>query len=368
MNVSFLRPLYERPGPWASVYLDGTRNNEDPAGTVELRWRAAREALRDALCEPETIEALERALLAHTEEGEPYGLAAFAADGEVAMVRVLPAPPRRAIAAFGPLPHVMPMLAQMGESIPYVRVLVDRTGGRIEAVDAARLVRDEAVTGTEQWPLHRVKPGGWSQPRYQRAAQVSWERNAATVAAAVAQAAEQCGAEVIVVAGDPQARPLLVAQLPEHWRERVVETNSSTGPAALEDVTVQAIAERATEKARAVVDRYRSRRGNDAAGDGLPAVVTALQRGQVDTVLLVDDPSSTTELWIGPGPEQLSFDRAELQAMGVRDTRRVRADAALVRAVVCTEADLLFAAPDEVPVEGGVGALLRYADAGTRRR
>ncbi|MEU7873036.1 Vms1/Ankzf1 family peptidyl-tRNA hydrolase [Dactylosporangium sp. NPDC049140] len=368
MNVSFLRPLYERPGPWASVYLDGTRNNEDPAGTVELRWRAARESLEAALCDPGTLDALGRALLGHTGEDGRYGLAAFATAGEVAMLQVLPAPPRRDIAAFGPLPHVMPLLAQMGESIPYVRVLVDRTGGRIEAVDASRLVRTDTVAGTEQWPVHRVKPGGWSQPRYQRAAHVSWERNAGTVAAAVADAAERCGAEVILVAGDPQARPLLVAQLPEHWRERVVETSSTTGPAALEDVTVHAIAERAAEKARAVLDRYQSRRGNDAAGDGLPAVVTALQRGQVGTVLLVDDPTSTTELWIGPEPAQLSFDRAELIAMGVRDTRRVRADAALVRAIVGTEADLLFAVPDELPVEGGVAALLRYADAGTRRR
>ncbi|WP_433063662.1 Vms1/Ankzf1 family peptidyl-tRNA hydrolase [Dactylosporangium sp. CS-033363] len=369
MNVSFLRPLYGRPGPWASVYLDGTRNNEDPAGTVERRWRAARTTLEKALCEPENLDALERALLGHTEEDGLYGLAAFATGGEVALLRVLPAPPRRDIAAYGPLPHAMPLLAQMGASIPYVRVLVDRTGGDLEAVDAAQLVHAEHVEGAEQWPLHRVKPGGWAQPRYQRAAQVTWERNAGTVAAAVADAAERCGAEIVLVAGDPQARPMLIAQLPEHWRERVVETSGTTGEAVLEDATVQAIADLAADRVRDVLDRYQSQRGRGAAaGDGLPAVVTALQREQVSTVVLVDDPTSNEELWIGPEPSQLSFDRAELQAMGVRDTRRVRADAALVRAIACSDADLVFATADEVPVEGGVGALLRYADAGTRRR
>jgi hypothetical protein len=97
-------------------------------------------------------------------------------------------------------------------------------------------------------------------------------------------------------------------------------------------------------------------------------VVAALQRGQVDTVLLVDDPSSTAQLWIGPEPLQVSVDRGELEAMGVVDPQQIRADAALVRAIVCSDAALVFAAPDEVLADGGVAALLRYADAGTRRR
>ncbi|MET7396966.1 Vms1/Ankzf1 family peptidyl-tRNA hydrolase [Dactylosporangium sp. NPDC005572] len=355
MHVAFLRPLYERSGPWASVYLDASRNTENAAGALELRSRAARTALEAAGCDAATAGALERALLGHPVQGGPYGLAGFANGGEALLVRDLPAPPRREIAAFGPLPHVMPLLAQLGESIPYVRVMVDRTGGRVEAVDADRLVRSEAVEGHEVFPLHRTKPGGWAQPRYQRAAKVTWQRNAGDVAAAVAEAARACGAEVVVVAGDPQARPLLVAQLPEHWQERVVQTDAGAGT-TFDDATVRAIAARAAANAQAAVDRYR---GSDAGG--LPAVVRALQRGQVGTVLLVDDPSSTARLWVGPEPAQLSFDPAQLHAMGVADPQRARADAALVRAVVCSDADLVLAAPDEVRAEGGVAALLRYS-------
>jgi hypothetical protein len=97
-------------------------------------------------------------------------------------------------------------------------------------------------------------------------------------------------------------------------------------------------------------------------------VVAALQRGQVDTVLLIDDPSSTEQLWVGPQPLELSHDRAELLAMGVRDPQRVRADAALVRALTATDAELVLLGPDEADIDGGIAGLLRYADATTRHR
>jgi hypothetical protein len=48
MELSFLRPLYERKGPYASVYADLTRTAEDVPKGPELRWRRLREELVDA--------------------------------------------------------------------------------------------------------------------------------------------------------------------------------------------------------------------------------------------------------------------------------------------------------------------------------
>jgi hypothetical protein len=40
MDLSFLRPLYERPGPdYVSVYADTSRDSENAARAVDLRWR-----------------------------------------------------------------------------------------------------------------------------------------------------------------------------------------------------------------------------------------------------------------------------------------------------------------------------------------
>ena len=50
----------------------------------------------------------------------------------------------------------------------------------------------------------------------------------------------------------------------------------------------------------------------------------------------------------------------------VVNPQQVRADAAILRALAATDADLVLVGPDDLDV--GVAALLRYADASTRHR
>ncbi|BAU81762.1 hypothetical protein SLA_0808 [Streptomyces laurentii] len=47
MRLSFLEPLCNQPGPFASVYLDTSRDAavEHPDAVMELRWRHLRDAL-----------------------------------------------------------------------------------------------------------------------------------------------------------------------------------------------------------------------------------------------------------------------------------------------------------------------------------
>jgi hypothetical protein len=58
MDLQFLRPLYEGFGGYVSVYLDTSRDAEDPALAVDLRWRAARERLAGAGADDATLDAL----------------------------------------------------------------------------------------------------------------------------------------------------------------------------------------------------------------------------------------------------------------------------------------------------------------------
>jgi hypothetical protein len=371
MELSFLRPIYARPGPWASIYLDASRDTQDARPALDLRWRALRERLAQQGAEPATVAALDSVVRGHDPMAGDYGLAAFATDGEVVLTEYLSTPPLKDLAANGPLAHLMPLLAQRGEQVPWVRVLADRTGASVDAVSAGGVQRHAQVGGGNSFPVRRVKPGAWSEANFQRAALTAWKRNAGDAAAATADLAESVGAEVVVVAGDVHARSMLAAQLPQWWQERVVLTDAGyraegAATAKLDDVTVQAIAEVATAHADADLDRFGMQ---EQVGGGLDAVVSALQRGQVDTMLLVDDPSSTEQLWIGPEPTEIAIGPDQLTAMSVSDPQPVRADAALVRALVGTDAAITVLGPDEAPgLDDGVGAILRYVDASTPGR
>jgi hypothetical protein len=371
MNVSNLRPLFDQPGPWVSVYLDATRAGENADHEVDLRWRALRESLEADGADAATLDAVGTAVAEYPYQPGRYGLAIFARAGEVALVEVLSAPPPADQAHYGPLPHAMPLVAQRGEEVPYVRVLADRTGADLDGLSVGGASPHHQVTGSETFPLRKVNTGGWSHRRFQQAAEESWKRNSEDVAAAAAELAESVGAEVIVVGGDIRAVQLFADRLPKRWRERVVQTDAGSraagaDEAALDDVTIRAIADIVGRHVTEAVERYRAQQGDGTASTGLADVVTRLQRGQVDTVLLADDPSSTDTLWIGPDdPTLVSADEHLLRQSGVENPQRVRADAALLRAITGTGASLVLVAPEDVALEHGIGAVLRYADGST---
>jgi hypothetical protein len=366
MDLSYLRPLYDKPGPWASVYLDATRAEENAEQQIDLRWRARRRELAEQGADDATLDALQEAVTGYPHRSGRHGLAAFAAAGEVALVEPLPAPPADEAAVWGPLPHAMPMVAQRGEEVPYVRVLSDRTGAEATGLTVGGAPRHRRVRGSEDYPIAKVRGGGWSNPRYQSAAEETWKRNAGDVAAAVTELAQAVGAEVILVAGDVRSAPLIAEKLPKRWRQRVIVTSAGENPDTLDDLTVQAVADVADRHARDAIDRYHAQRGEGSGSAGLSDVVTRLQRGQADTVLLINDASSTDTLWIGAGdPSLVASDAQMLRDSGVDDPQQVRADAALLRAIAGTGADLVLVQPGEVRLEHGIGAVLRYADGHT---
>ncbi|MDR7277115.1 baeRF2 domain-containing protein [Catenuloplanes atrovinosus] len=366
MNLDNLRPLLLRPGTWASVYLDATRAGENAGHEIELRWRALRERLAEQGADAATLDAVSTAISDHPYQPGRYGLAVFACDGEVAMVETLPAPPPADEAELAPLPHVMPLLRQRHAQVPYVRVLTDRTGADLEALSAGGVPRHQQVEGSATFPLRKVHAGGWSHRHYLQAVEESWKRNAGDVAAAAADLADAVGAEFIVVGGDVRAVQTFTGRLPKRWQDRVIATDAGSRHAgadesALDDVIIQAVADRSDQHTREILDRYRAQEADGTAGSGLTDVVARLQRRQVDTVLLADDPSSTDTLWITPDdPALISVDDHVLREAGVENPRKVRADAALTRAIAASGATLVLLDPDDTPLDHGIGAVVRY--------
>jgi len=361
MDLQFLRPLYEGSGGYVSVYLDTSRDAEDPPLAVDLRWRAARERLAGAGADGATLDAL-AAVVTGT---DVPGRAAFGRDGQVVLTEPLPNPPRREIARLAPLPHVMPLLAQRGPRIPHLQVMARHDGGEIASITGAGLVEDEEVTGTG-WPVHKTKGGGWAQWRYQSSTQEAWETNAKELAGRVTAEAGRVGAELIVVGGDPVSRTLLVRQLgPDLAAITVVldrEVTADDKEAA--QAADQALAEHAERRARERFEHWRTQLAHDRGVAGLAAAMAALQDGGVAELVLADHPESAKTAWIGPGGTDLAADAAGLTGRGVQDPVADRADAALARALTSTDASLYFLPEDlatgpDAP-QDGVGATLRF--------
>ena len=357
MDLGFLRPLYEDrldPG-YVSVYLDTTPSTESAATELELRWRAARERLAADGTDHATLDAVEAAFGRRDHEGR--GQAVFAADGRVLMSVHMPEPPRREIARYAPLPHVMPLLAQLPPRAPHIRVAATREGAEILAVPAEGAA-DRQTAGDQAWPVHKVSAGGWSEKRLQRSAEEAWAVNAKEAAAAAALAADHVGAEFAVVGGDIRQRVTLLGLLPARLRENsvIVDREVPAGDAAFADAAAAEAARRAETASRALLDEFRVRMDTRdlaarRAAEGLPGTLAALRDGLAQDVLLDPDagdgdglPAATTE----------ELDDGE-PGTPVRD----RADAILSRAAARTGAGLFFVPPGAAPLADGVAALLR---------
>lgn len=388
MDLDFLKTLYEnqpdQPDGYVSVYLDTTPSSADAAAELALRWRAARERLAAAGADDATLGAVEDVLSSRTHDAR--GQAVFAASGTVRLNRALPAPPHQEIASYAPLPHVMPLLAQLPAHVPHVLVAADRAGGHVLAVSADRTAASGDVAG-EQWPVHKVSTGGWSEKRLQRSAEETWEENARLTVDAVVAAAQRVHAEFVVVGGDVRERGLVLGLLPPPLREAAVLIDKEAAPesAAFTEAAETEVTRRTDTVSRARLDEFRVRmNGQDPAArravEGLRGTLTALRDGLASDVLIAergfDDqdfdrdlarhdeaPGDTfaggTEVWVGPGPADAATAKTLPGEREAPRRARDRADAALVRAAAQTGAKLFFTPPGADPPREGVGALLR---------
>ncbi|MQY06190.1 baeRF2 domain-containing protein [Actinomadura macrotermitis] len=367
MDLSFLKPLYRRPGPYATVYADLTRTAEDAAKATGLRWRALRADLEAQRAPAETLHAIEEVVAEELAERRSEGLVLFAADGEVVHAERLPGPPRADLAHVGPLPHVLPYLAERGERFPYLVAVVDRRGAGIDCVAADGTRRHLEVHGDDDEPIRKTRTGDLGQARIQRAAEMTWKSNAKKVGRAVDRAARDCHAEVIVIAGDVRARTAVLEEISEGVREHTVEWDRGADSVAEELDRILEL--KAAERIFAVAGRFdRELAHAERAVAGLPATVEAARRGQVESLLLDDDPASPARVWIGPDPVHIAATPEELHRLGVADPVEERADAALVRAVAATDGELIVVPADGPNAAIGVGAVLRYSDPSTSHR
>lgn len=374
MDLSFLRPVYEHAGPFASVYLDVSRDAEDADKAINVRWRDAREKLADRGADEASLRALDAVI--GNSEGEPgaTGQIAFAANGKVVFDRLVGRPPQDQTVHFGPLPQPMPYLLRRGQHVPYTLVVVDTFGADIHSVDLTGTASTFHVAG-EDYPTHKPHGGAEAHKHMQRAVDERVKGNAHRVANELQHLAVGGGSKIIAVAGDVQVRQALIHQISHGLEGRIVELESGSRAAGsasspLDRELHGVLDEYAGKQVGSVMDAYERGRaapdGADRVTEGLESTVAALRRGQVDTLLWNPGPWIPNEdesgLWVGPAAEQVATSEGELVDTGVSSPQRERVDAAVVRATVGTSANLVLVSDEEKSLTDGVGALLRFDD------
>lgn len=386
MKLAHLDPLYDRPGPWASVYVGTESASEDAATRRELSARAVSDRLHEQGADAATCRAVYGALDALPRSAAPPGHAVFAADGEVVLETPLAtAPAGGPDVSWSALPRVAP-LPELAVGPPVALVaVVDRKGAELTLHGSFGGHRDAGRVHGQDWPVHRTPSGDWSERKFQNAVENTWEHNAAAVAEEIHESFDKSGAELVVLAGDRRMARAVHDALPEQLRERAVEAehgaredndqggDTAKGRQLLAEEVDRARERHAQRQVAQTMDRFRAGRvpdgdGRTSATEGVPTLVEAAREHRIGSLLIRPDGADLhREVWVGDEPDQIAVRRSDSQYLDDPQPTAARADDALLRSAVVTGADVLCVrgedldadTPDGLPV-GGLGALLRW--------
>src|SRR5690349_2048031 len=294
MRIDWAAGLSGATGPFATVAMDVSRHDATGGHETDVRWEDHARRLAELGAPDEVVTALGATLTsAHGRPGDVGRLAvATAADGVVLDV-LLPVPPVRESTQWGPVPHLLPGVRALNDHASYAVAIVSSGGGEIHLVTPFGEAARQEVAGDHD-VLHRVPGGGWSQRRYQQRVEDSVARNAAEVAQELGRIVRAERPDLVFVTGQEKSVTDLLAQAPAEVTDRAVRIHEGRP----DDAIAEAVASWLRDRRAEVLDRFASAEARQQeAVQSLPDVVAALQRGQVDELLLVDDPSSDLELW-----------------------------------------------------------------------
>ncbi|MGC5341953.1 Vms1/Ankzf1 family peptidyl-tRNA hydrolase [Streptomyces sp. AM 4-1-1] len=398
MELAPLAPLYERPGPWATVYVDTSVADEATLDRRALQARQIGRELAGQGADDATCRAVEDTVGSYSYGEGAAGHAVFATHGEVVLDPVLSLrPPAELSSTWAALPHVAPLLTLAPDEPDCLVARIDRTGADLELRTPVSSRSAGQVTG-RTWPMHRTATADWSERHFQLSVENTWEQNARTIATAIEECRTETGAGLVVLAGDTRERRSVHEHL-RHLPADVVETDHGGRAAGSEthllDEAIEAHRHALTRRRTADgLERFRAARsragGTTDAAEGVPALIEAAREHRIDTLYLKPDgPDAHREVWAGPGPDQLALRRTDVRYLGEPEPFAVRADDALVRSAAMAGADVILVRPDLDPAtdashdldarpgtaeegthvpEGGLGALLRGPEAGEHPR
>jgi hypothetical protein len=372
MDVSFLEPVFAATGPYATVCADVTHTNENADAELDLRVRSVAGRLTEQGAPEAVVEAVRARLLEGNEGGDAGTLrgraVVVAADGSVVLDQALVAAPTREVADWSPQPELLSLLRQLPGRVPHIVVLADRVGADITYVGATGQVEAAETVQGDDFQIQKVQVGGWAHHRYQHNSENKWVHNSDQVAEHLTSMARRLDPQFVLVAGDVRARQILTDRASDVWKDLIVSMDEGGRAAGADREPVD---RRETElvaehEARAVADAVEKIEAAAAHGlsvSGTDAVVEAMRKGQVETLVLPDEPEDE-KLLVGDSPLVLGVNQHDMDALGTHGTV-VPQDRALLAAAVASSAGVVLVPRSAMPGGAPVAAVLRYTDDST---
>lgn len=357
MKSDRLASIYADPGPFASAYLEVSRDQEQGNRVVELSVRAVSDELAAQGAPSEVLTTVAERLGESTGQPAPISRCVVATERGVLFDELTRSHHAQPMATWGPLPDLAAWLRDASQQVPFVLALVDHEGGDVSTYSVDDMGPErEASVGEPSKYEHKVRGGGWSHLKWQHTAENVWAQNAAEVAAEIERQV-RTGPDLVILGGDEHSRSLVTDQLPDTISAEIRVLDRSGRPVDGGDDALAADVEsvlRDVVVARQLrmVHELKERMGRgESVALGVRDVADAFVRGQVDQLMI--DPDAAADFTVLPS----DYPGLALGASTLEE--EVRADQAFIAAACLTDADLAVATAATM---GGapVAALLRW--------
>ncbi|HVM06970.1 MAG TPA: Vms1/Ankzf1 family peptidyl-tRNA hydrolase [Acidimicrobiales bacterium] len=364
-DVPDLAGLFDRPGPFLTVYMNTEPDVEQASQHSVARWRNLRRDLEGVGAPADVLDAVEAIVPDAHQNGRTLAVVANGTGVLLSRGELEPITAERG--RWAPLPSIGPLLEWRQSSPTHAVVLVDRVGADIalftpEGGEPQALMSVGSQNQNDPH-LRKSQPGGWSQRRFQERAENHWEANMKAVAERLGKLGQLIDLRLVIVAGDVRAVPLLKENLPPQIADRVCEIDGQRAvDGGIDDVADDAVKMVATAVASdtvAILEKFREEKGQvDRATDGILSTLAALAEHRVDTLLVHDDPDDDREAWFSLDPPLAAADPETIKAQGVDDPQKGRLVDVLIHTAFRTGARVRLV-PSSAVTEG-VGAILRF--------
>lgn len=359
MNLASIQDLYAHDGPFVTLHMDVSRNTEDALQQLDARWRTVRHELEGAGIDADLVEKLRERVHEQTDVAGEVRRTLVCAGSDILLDDVRAGhtlwPETTTI---GPLPDLAGWLTQVDGQIPFILVTADREGADVDFYRAMSKpdAEHQEVHGSTLH-LTKVPQGDWAQKQFQQRAENVWRANAREVADVVRRACAEHRPRAVILAGDERARAEIAEALEgvQTDIERVDAGGRAAGSSsdALWDAVSAVLSRLEAYDEQQITERLLEKSGQgQGAARGLPEVLDALVKGQVERLIL--DLQATREHTVRPADHP----GLTLPA-GAGKEDELPADQVLVAAGAATDAQLSVL-PAEQTKGAGVAALLRW--------